>query len=306
MALTSGATPLLSVDAVVIDTETTGLDPGKARVLEFAAVRIVGGRLDATGSLRRLIDPGEPIPPAATRVHGIDAAKVAGAPRFAAAWPEIADALGDTILIGHSVGFDLAVLAHECARAGLGWTPPAALDTRLLGEIAEPNLADFSLENLAAWLGVEIADRHSALGDALGAARVFDALIPKLRDRNIRTLAEAIRACRALTRVLDQQHRAGWSEMPSPAEASPGARIDSYPYRLRIVDLMTAARFISPEASVGAALDEMTAARISSLFVAPPGAGAPTRAPASSPSATSCAPSRATVPVPWRGRSPTR
>ncbi len=203
MALTSGATPLLSVDAVVIDTETTGLDPGKARVLEFAAVRIVGGRLDATGSLRRLIDPGEPIPPAATRVHGIDDAKVAGAPRFAAAWPEIADALGDTILIGHSVGFDLAVLAHECARAGLGWTPPAALDTRLLGEIAEPNLADFSLENLAAWLGVEIADRHSALGDALAAARVFDALIPKLRDRNIRTLAEAIRACRALTRVLD-------------------------------------------------------------------------------------------------------
>jgi len=51
--VTGGATPLLSVDAVVIDTETTGLDPGKARVLEFAAVRIRGGRLDATDSLRR-------------------------------------------------------------------------------------------------------------------------------------------------------------------------------------------------------------------------------------------------------------
>ena len=205
----------------MIDTETTGLDPGKARVLEFAAVRIAGGRLDTAGSLRRLIDPGEPIPAAATRVHGIDDAKVAGAPRFAAAWPEIADALGDAILIGHSVGFDLAVLARECARAGLAWTPPAALDTRLLGEIAEPNLADFSLENLAAWLGVEIADRHSALGDALAAARVFDALIPRLRGRNIRTLAEAIRACRALTKALDAQHRAGWSETPSPAQASP-------------------------------------------------------------------------------------
>src|SRR5262245_42972631 len=120
---TSGATVLLSVDAIAIDTETTGLDPGKARVLEFAAVHIVCGRLDATASLRRLIDPGEPIPPSATRVHGIDDAKVAGAPRFAAAWPEIADALGGSILIGHSVGFDLAVLTHECARAGLNWTP---------------------------------------------------------------------------------------------------------------------------------------------------------------------------------------
>ena len=84
-----GATPLISLDAVVIDTETTGLDPRKARVVEFAAVRLVGGRLDATGALRRLIDPGEPIPPAASRIHGIDDAKVAGAPRFAAAWPEI-------------------------------------------------------------------------------------------------------------------------------------------------------------------------------------------------------------------------
>jgi CBS domain-containing protein len=266
--MVSGATPLLSIDAVVIDTETTGLDPAKARVLELAAARIVGGRLDTAGSLRWLIDPGEPIPPAATRVHGIDAAKVAGAPRFAAAWPEIAEALGGAVLIGHSVGFDLAVLAHECGRAGLGWTLPAALDTRLLGEIAEPNLADFSLENLAAWLGVEIADRHSALGDALGAARVFDALIPRLRERNIRTLAEAIRACRALTTALDAQHRAGWSETPPPAEASRPERIDSYPYRHRIADLMAPARFIDPAASVGAALDEMTAARISSLFVA--------------------------------------
>jgi len=267
----AGSTPLISLDAAVIDTETTGLDPRKARVVEFAAVRRDNGRLDAGSAFSRLIDPGEPIPPAASRIHGIDDARIAGAPRFAAAWTEIADTLGDTILIGHTIGFDLAVLKHECARAGLAWTTPRALDTRLLAEIAEPNLADFSLDSLAAWLGVEITDRHSALGDARAAARVFDALIPKLRDRNIRTLAEALRACRTLAKALDQQHRAGWSEAPFPAEASPGGRIDSYPYRHRVGNLMTPARFISPDASLGAALDEMTAAKISSLFVAPPG-----------------------------------
>jgi len=269
--MAGGATPLLSLDAVVIDTETTGLDPRKARVVEFAAVRIVAGRLDA-GGMRRLIDPGEPIPAAASRIHGIDDAKIAGAPSFAAAWPEISRELDDKVLIGHTVGFDLAVLARECERAGHAWTAPAALDTRLLGEVAEPDLADFSLESLAAWLGIAIVDRHSALGDALAAARVFDALIPKLRERNIRTLAEATRACRSLTRVLDQHHRAGWSETARPDDdASQGARIDSYPYRYRVGALMAAARFIAPKASVGAALDVMTAAKISSLFIAPPG-----------------------------------
>jgi len=271
----AGSTPLISLDAAVIDTETTGLDPRQARVVEFAAVRRDNGRLDAGSAFRRLIDPGEPIPQAASRIHGIDDAKIAGAPRFAAAWTEIADALGDAILIGHTIGFDLAVLKHECARAGLAWTPPPALDTRLLAELAEPNLADFSLDSLAAWLGVEITGRHSALGDARAAARVFDALIPKLRDRNIRTLAEAIRACRTLAKALEEQHRAGWSETLFPAQASPGARIDSYPYRHRVGNLMTPARFIGPDASLGAALDEMTAARISSLFVAPPGPARP-------------------------------
>ena len=105
---------------------------------------------------------------------------------------------------------------------------------------------------------------------------MFDALIPRLRGRNIRTLAEALRACRALTKALDAQHRAGWSETPSSprrqarARASTAIRTATAP-----ADLMTAARFISPDASVGAALDEMTAARISSLFVAPRGPALP-------------------------------
>ena len=46
------ATPLIALDAVVIDTETTGLDPAEARILEIAAIRIVGGRLSADEMFR--------------------------------------------------------------------------------------------------------------------------------------------------------------------------------------------------------------------------------------------------------------
>ena len=78
---------------------------------------------------------------------------------------------------------------------------------RLLAQIAAPELAGYTLETLAAWLGIDVADRHSALGDAATTARVFLALVPKLRDHGIRTIAEAERACLALTSVLDDQAR---------------------------------------------------------------------------------------------------
>ncbi len=272
MAGKRSVTPLIALDAVVIDTETTGLDPRKAWIVEIAAVRLVTGRLQPKPEFRQLLRPGEPIPETAAGIHGINDAAVADAPAFAEVWPELSSYIGGAVVIGHALGFDLAMLKRECERAGIDWVRPRTLDTRLLAEVAEPDLAGYSLDNLAAWLGVEITDRHSALGDALACARIFLALLPKLREGGIRTLAEAERACRALTDVLDQQHRAGWVEA---VEASSRAdnertlrRIDSYPYRHRIREIMRSpVQFIAANQSIREALARMTNKRISSLYV---------------------------------------
>ena len=215
MPTASNATPLIALDAIVIDTETTGLDPARARIVEIGMVPLVGGKLDEKATLRRLIHPGQPIPAVTTQIHHIDDAMVASAPNFANAWPEVAAALSDSILIGHALGFDLAVLKRECESAGLPWASPRTLDTRLLAEVAEPHLGGYTLDHLASWLGVTVENRHSAVGDATLTARIFLALLPKLREGHIRTLAEAEQACLALTGVLDEQHRAvvidlGW------------------------------------------------------------------------------------------------
>src|SRR5690606_14412280 len=167
------ATPLIALNAFVLDSETTGLEPAKARIVELAAVPLRNGRLDEAGALRRLVNPGVPIPPSATRVHGIDDASVAEAPGFAAVWQEFAAALAGTVLIGHTIGFDLAVLRRECARARLPWRAPRTLDTALLAQVCEPGLGGYSLEQLAGWLGLEVEGRHSALGDAMLTARIF-------------------------------------------------------------------------------------------------------------------------------------
>src|SRR5688500_13914769 len=88
-AMPSGsAMPLIGLDAVVIDCETTGLDPAKARIVDLAAVRLTGGKMDAAGSFDSPVRPPEPIPRAATAIHGIDDAAVAEAPLFAEVWPD--------------------------------------------------------------------------------------------------------------------------------------------------------------------------------------------------------------------------
>ncbi len=270
--VTTSATPLISLDALAIDTETTDLDARKAAVVEIAVVPLVGGRLDEQASRRTLVRPPARIPEDARRIHGISDADVADAPTFAQAWPGFATTVASSVLIGHSTGYDLAVLRHECARAGLSWQAPRALDVRLLSEIIAPNLSSYALESLASWLKVESGARHSAIGDAVTAGRIFLALVPLLRERGIRTLAEAERACAGLIAARDAQHRAGWTESGEPP-AAPDTRtlikLDSTPYRYRIRDVMTApVLYVDTEAPLIETVKRMTDARASSLFVA--------------------------------------
>jgi len=274
MDRTLGGAPLLGLDAVVIDTETTGLDPRKARVIELAAVRLSAGKLVDEGWFRQLVRPGdERIPVATIEVHGIDDAAVATAPSFAEVWPGFREFLGSSIVIGHTIGFDLAVWKRECDELGLPWSRPRTLDTRLLAEIAAPKLAGYALEKLAAWLEIDAADRHRALGDAVMTARVFLGLVPKLRDHGIRTVAEAERACHALTSVLDDQVRSGWVEAVEPPSRLDAERTlrryDTYAFRRRNRDIMrTPVVFVAPDLSIKDAVARMAREKISSLYIA--------------------------------------
>ena len=271
MARVTNATPLIALDAIILDTETTGLDPAKARIVEIGAVPLKRGRLDETAALRRLVNPGVAIPVEATRIHAIDDSTVASAPKFAAVWPGLSVAISDAVLIGHTFGFDLAVLKRECERADLAWASPRTLDTRLLAQVAEPNLGGYTLDHLASWLGLVVDKRHSALADAIITGKIFLALLPKLREGNIRTLAEAEQACLTLTNLLEDQHHAGWEpavKVPRARDERTFARIDPYPYRHRVANVMSAPPItVGTDILLGDAVQRMTRGRISSLLV---------------------------------------
>src|SRR5690606_7472983 len=131
----ASATPLLALDAVVLDTETTSLDPARARLVEIGAYRLTAGRIDPARRFHSMVHPGEPVSPASTRIHGIDDAKLVGAPDFPAAWAAFRDYLHDCVVVGHTIEYDIAVFAAECKRAGIDFRPPRFIDVRWLAEM---------------------------------------------------------------------------------------------------------------------------------------------------------------------------
>ena len=231
------STLLIALDGVVLDTETTGLDPATARIVEIGAIKLDNGRTQPAETLHALVRPGVPIPAAATAIHGIGDAKVLLRRCFRKSGRSFASASAQRLssaTISVSIWPCCAVnaSAQSCrSKCRECWTPGR------LAQVVEPHLAGYTLESLSAWLGIEPARRHSALGDAETTARIFSALVPRLRDGGIRTLGEAMRACRSLTGVLEGQHRAGWEDTAQPLKPLGGFagidRIDSYPYKRR-------------------------------------------------------------------------
>jgi DNA polymerase-3 subunit epsilon/CBS domain-containing protein len=261
--------PLIALDAIVFDTETTGLDPSAARLLQIGAVRVEAGRLMSDARFECKVNPGSPVPPASTAIHGLDDAALKDAPAFPEALRRFTAFAGDQVLIGHNVGFDLAILAREGRLSGV--KPPAnrVLDTRLLAELCFPRLAGFTLDALASYLKLDVMDRHDAVADAELTARLFLALLPALRERNIRTLEEAETACKRLTAALESYSRAGWEE-PVRVQAGDAslARIDAYPFRHRVRDIASMPPIMmAPDTTLGGATALMATRGISSVFV---------------------------------------
>ena len=187
---------LSDIAYTVFDTETTGLDPAHGdEIIQIGATRIVNGKLLRGECFDQLVDPRRSIPEASIQIHGIRPEMVRGKPSIAEILPAFHAFVGDTVLVGHNVAFDMRFLKLKEAASGMRFDQPV-LDTLLLSSVVHPNEASHGLEAIAARLGVAIPSRHTALGDALATAEMYLKLVPLLRQRGILTLSQAREAAR--------------------------------------------------------------------------------------------------------------
>jgi DNA polymerase-3 subunit epsilon len=155
---------------IIVDTETTGLDPKQGhRIIEIAALEVVDRR--ATGrTLHFHIDPGRDVDVAATEVHGKTWDDLKGHPKFADVAAQFLDFARGAEWVIHNAPFDIAFLDDELARAGL---PRCAdvygglVDTLTLARETFPGKRN-SLDALCERFTIDYGHRtlHGALVDA--------------------------------------------------------------------------------------------------------------------------------------------
>lgn len=201
-------TPLSALTYVVFDTETTGLDPAADEIVQIGAVRVLNGRLVTGETFETLVDPGRPIPPASSRVHGVTDERVAGAPDVSTAVRAFHGFARDAVLVAHNAPFDIAFLKRREAEIGAAFDNPV-LDTVLLSAAVFGGGEEHTLDAIAERLDVRIdaAVRHTAMGDAVATASVLLKLMPILQARGIRTFGDAVAAMRRHGRLLPDLNR---------------------------------------------------------------------------------------------------
>lgn len=159
---------------IVLDTETTGLDPATGdRVVEIGAVEVLNAI--PTGNVFHVyINPERDMPEEAFRVHGISADFLADKPVFAQVVDDFVAFLGDANLVAHNASFDVNFLNHELKRCGKEAIPPhQVVDT--LSIARRKHGGANSLDALCARYGVDSSRRtkHGALLDAELLAEVY-------------------------------------------------------------------------------------------------------------------------------------
>jgi DNA polymerase III epsilon subunit-like protein len=127
-------------ELVVIDVETTGTDPKMSDLVEVAAVKVKGTKIVDRWST--FVNPGRPI--VGNQMHGITDKDVAGAPSPKEAATKLLAFVGDGMIVGHNVGFDLGFV-EEAQGDGFRFTPGTYLDTLVIAREGYPGAESYKL-----------------------------------------------------------------------------------------------------------------------------------------------------------------
>lgn len=163
---------------IVLDTETTGLDPSKNRIVEIGAIELMN-HVPTGRHFHKYINPEMDIPAEATNVHGITNERVAKEPVFAEIAAEFIEFAGDAKFVIHNAEFDMGFLNAEFARLGFEKMPMSrAIDTVRMARQKFPG-SPASLDALCKRFEIDNTHRtlHGALLDADLLAKVYLELI---------------------------------------------------------------------------------------------------------------------------------
>ena len=219
---------------IVLDTETTGLEPEQGhRIIEIGCVEMLNRRLSGR-RFHQYVRPDRQIDPAAFAVHGISDEELADKPPFAEIAEEFLAFIDGTELIIHNAPFDLGFLDHELARLGGQQSPIEScctvLDTLALARELHPGQRN-NLDALCKRYAVDNSGRelHGALLDAEILAEVYLAMTGGQATLDLS-------AAPATTARARADSAAAGARAPLPVIRATNQELDAHRERLRAID----------------------------------------------------------------------
>lgn len=165
---------LFPEDYTVVDIETTGFDPMFDEIIEVAGIKYKGR--NEVGRFQSLVKPDDGIPDYITALTGITNEMVADAPGIEDALPRFLEFIGEDIVVGHNVHFDVNFLYDYAEDFELKPFSNDLVDTLRLSRRLYPELQSHKLSALAAHFGVEPDGEHRALADCVTTQKCLSAM----------------------------------------------------------------------------------------------------------------------------------
>lgn len=167
---------------VVIDVETSGLNPDTDEIIEFAAAKVLNGQVIDT--LTSLIHPKNPISPKITNITHITNEMLASAPSIGEFFPYISNFIGDSVLVGHNVNFDIDFLYDVYLMWSGCWLNNNYIDTLRLSRKLFPNLRHRRLKDMIDHFDITAdSSLHRALQDVICTQKLFEKLHDEILHR---------------------------------------------------------------------------------------------------------------------------
>ncbi len=183
--------PLSQVTFCVLDLETTGGSARDCGITEIGAARYRMG--EELGVFQTLVDPGAPIPPSITLLTGITHAMVIDAPPVETALPSLLEFIGDAVIVGHNVRFDMGFLDAACDRLDYPRLANDRVDTvGLARRLVRGEVRNLKLVTLARHFRSPVTPIHRALDDTRATAAVLWGLLERAGTLGVTTLDELL------------------------------------------------------------------------------------------------------------------
>ncbi len=177
---------------IAFDLETTGTLPGVDQIAEIGAVMFNEQGIPET-IVATLINPGVPMPEAASRVNGITDEMLVGKPLITDVLDAFAEFCGDEILVAHNAAFDAQFLTADIKKHETTAPRGVVLDTLPIARKVYPGLANYKLGTLIQHLGIPSTNFHRAEEDASYCGQLFHKMITRLSPNGVEpTLATLV------------------------------------------------------------------------------------------------------------------